>query len=164
MYADLHLLRKGPLGDLAIDRGARQAGAGKDGLQADDFFEVGHGTCFHSLAVADIPSEARVGRLKPMCKNIFCTSQRRARLAAVAKKGREKPTEDKRLKRTATSGCSLQKPNAPFVASAVQQRINPSQQAENCGGNDGFRARIAQECWYGVVHNRIQAFRAAVGM
>jgi hypothetical protein len=69
--ADLHLARERAICDLAVKRGAGQAGTGKHGLDADDFFKAGHGTLFHSLAVADTPSEASIGGPTTWCKRIF---------------------------------------------------------------------------------------------
>lgn len=55
MHADFQLAREGALGDLAVHGGAGQPSAGKYGFKADNSFEVGHGTCFHSLAVIGSP-------------------------------------------------------------------------------------------------------------
>src|SRR5690606_23745225 len=40
--ADLHLGRKGPFGDLAVDGRSRQSGAIENGSEADDPFGLGH--------------------------------------------------------------------------------------------------------------------------
>jgi hypothetical protein len=53
--ADWHLARECAFGDLAIERRAGQAGAGKHGLYTDDPFSVGHETFFHSLTVDEAP-------------------------------------------------------------------------------------------------------------
>ncbi len=60
MNADFQLAREGALGDLAVHGGAGQPGASQYGFKADNSFKVGHGTCFHSLAVVGTPLDQRL--------------------------------------------------------------------------------------------------------
>lgn len=61
---NLDLAWEGAFGDLAIDGGPGQTGAGQDGFQADDPVWFGHGhvaSCWLFLTAADPEGQARTG-------------------------------------------------------------------------------------------------------